>query len=189
MLRRSSKHGVRYSIGEWLSDDGFGIVARDTRAFAEPRQSRARSPMDPEALSRTSSETLPVSARCRTRTVIDSLPKWFRHQRPRLRAPRRVHRAKINAGGRVRKLRGGNTDDVEHICLGIPQVVMHLQARRGLEFCDRPGRRRARIERRLAGGRGTSAVDSAYAGPWRHNAVRVWQEATWTAGIWRRASH
>ena len=73
---------------EWLTDNGSGYIAKDTRSFAreiglEPRTTPVTSPQSngmAEAFVRTiKRDYARVNPMPDARTVIASLPKWFRH--------------------------------------------------------------------------------------------------------------
>ena len=76
------------NVIEWLTDNGSGYIARDTRSFAraiglEPKTTPVTSPQSngmAEAFVRTiKRDYARVNPMPDARTVIASLPKWFRH--------------------------------------------------------------------------------------------------------------
>ena len=113
---------------EWLSDNGSGYIAKETRAFArdlgfEPLTTPVTSPQSngmAEAFVRTiKRDYARVDLLPDARTVFESLPLWFDHYNAvhphsalRYLSPREFIAAQSNQGGHVRSLRGNN------ICMG-----------------------------------------------------------------------
>lgn len=124
---------------EWLSDNGSGYIAKETRAFArdlgfEPLTTPVTSPQSngmAEAFVRTiKRDYARVDLLPDARTVFESLPLWFDHYNAvhphsalRYLSPREFIAAQSNQGGHVRSLRGNNIDPKPQSCRRVPYAL------------------------------------------------------------------